>query len=278
MSTRHKIFSIFILFFIIIASCSSKDEINPTSPNDPNDKIEIPIPNPNNRKVYEGFLDINGAASVSIPEIKIGNFPLVHVYVYNPFHIYGPAWYTSSAHGISDGAIEMDYGVTYSNLAYKIVIKGANKIYTGIVDSAGNALISVPEMTLINMPLILAYIYTPVHPNGPNWYIMSSHKLSEGSVEIKLGSSYSNSQYIIAIGESYNTYDETLDINGSTSILMPEIIESDMPLISLYTYKPFHVNGVGWYMSESHSILNGRIDINFGSSYSNLPVKSIVSK
>ncbi len=75
---------------------------------------------------------------------------------------------------------------------------GTRKVYTGDLDGAGNATISVSEIAISDMPLIAGYVYSTAYA-VPGYVLIGNIITGDGSMSIAAGAGNANAAYIVVV-------------------------------------------------------------------------------
>jgi len=208
---KRFIFLIFIIFLFFL-QCQEDDAL--MSPDITDIEREQSV-NKEIRKVYEGKLDENGYALVSVPELTLSDMPLVLTYFKQEFNGDNPSdptdpgpWWGILNNYYAEGKVHMSWGADEANMEYKIVLIKNTKVYEGKLDENGYALVSVPELTLSDMPLVFTYFKVefngdyqpPSFPTDPGpWWARFNNDYTEGKVHINWRADAANTEYKIVV-------------------------------------------------------------------------------
>lgn len=181
------------------------------------------------RHVYSGTLDAAGNATLSVPEIALGSMPLVLGYVFSS--VYAEPGYVLLGNIIpSDGTFRFAAGAGNANAEYRLVVLDAERVETGTLDANGNATLSVPEISVSDMPLVVGYVLSSAYAE-PGYVALGNIIPGDGSFRFAAGSGNANAPFILVIATPAGHAAGSLDADGNATQAIASIDLSDPPAV-----------------------------------------------
>jgi hypothetical protein len=237
-----------VLPFAVLVSCSSASpsstdagsgadsstdaSAEPDSSTDASAEPDSDAGNEPVRHVYNGTLDSQGNATVTVPEISLTEMPLVQGYVFTD--AYAEPGYVMLGNIIpADGTFRFAAGAGNANTDYRLVIVNAQRSETGMLDDGGNATVTVPELSLTNMPLVMGYVFSTAYAE-PGYVALGNIVPGDGVFRFAAGSAHANAPYILVIAAGADLETGVLDGAGNATASIPEIVLSDLRAVNGY--------------------------------------------
>lgn len=181
------------------------------------------------RRVYTGSLDSAGNATISVPEISLAAMPLSLGYVLST--AYAEPGYVVLGNIIpGEGTFRFAAGASNANANYRLVVLDAARVEVGVLDADGNAALTVPEVSLANMPLILGYVFSTAYAE-PGYVALGNIIPGNGTFRFAAGSSNANAPFILVIAAPEGHATGTLDSGGNATQTVSAINLDDMPAV-----------------------------------------------
>lgn len=110
-------------------------------------------------------------------------------------------------------------------------------VYSGTLDSSGNATVSVPSISINTMPLVVGYVFSNAYAE-PGYLPLGNIIPGDGSFRFAAGATNAGASYslVVVAGTALNTYAGTLDGTGDATVAVPEVILGAMPLMIGYVF------------------------------------------
>jgi len=151
------------------------------------------------RSVYEGRLDTEGNAAVVVPEIIVDDMPLALGYVFSSS--YAEPGYVALG-GIIPGnnAYRFAAGAGNANCSFVIVVPRATRaLYTGSLDAAGVARVTVADLEMGDLPAILGYVFTTGYAEA-GYVALGNIIPGDGQFLFSAGAANAGAAYRLVVG------------------------------------------------------------------------------
>ncbi len=189
------------------------------------------------RQVYAGVLDNEGNASVTVPDILLSDMPLLAGYVYSEAYA-EPGYVLLGNIILGDGEFRFAAGAGNANAEYILVVgTHPRDSSAGSLDSSGDATVSVPTITLADMPITMGHVYSEAYAE-PGYVMLGNIIPGDGEFRFAAGIGNANASYSLVTSKSPGRvlYTGFLDQGGNKTVVVPEIDLTNMPIVFGYVY------------------------------------------
>jgi len=128
----------------------------------------------------------------------------------------------------TDAGSESDSGVDAGD-------QPVRRVYSGTLDSEGDATVAAPEIAIDAMPLVIGYVFSDAYAE-PGYVPIGNIIPDDGMFRFAAGSSNAGAAYRLVVVDPERMETGVLDAEGNATLAVPEVSIAEMPLVMGYVY------------------------------------------